>query len=249
MAAERSPRPAFYALAPGGARDVVNVLHPPYTLWHVANVALGAAVAAHVYPIRVAAAVAAFFLAVGVGAHCLDELNGRPLGTQLSRGTLIAMAVGGLGGALVIGVVGVIVISPTLIPFILFGAFIAPAYNLELFGGRFHTDFWLAASWGGFSALTGWWVNALGVHSVREGFAAAAVVVACYTLTRVQRALSTPVRELRRRTLSLSGEQRLADGTVRVLDRASLTAPLDAGLRRLSVAVPLLAVAALVLRL
>ena len=187
MAAERSPRPAFYALAPGGARDVVNVLHPPYTVWHVANVALGAAVAAHVYPVRVAAAIAAFFLAVGVGAHCLDELNGRPLGTQLSKRTLIAMAVGGLGGALAIGIVGVFVISPTLIPLILFGAFIAPAYNLELFGGRFHTDFWLAASWGGFSALTGWWVNALGVHSVREGVAAAAVVVACYTLSRVQR--------------------------------------------------------------
>jgi hypothetical protein len=159
------------------------------------------------------------------------------------------MAVGGLGGALAIGIVGVFVISPTLIPLILFGAFIAPAYNLELLGGRFHTDFWLAASWGGFSALTGWWVNALGVHSVREGVAAAAVVVACYTLTRVQRVLSTPVRELRRRTESVTGEQRLADGSVRALDRDSLTAPLDAGLRGLSIAVPLLAVAALVLRL
>jgi hypothetical protein len=200
LVAEKTPRPAFYALAPGGARDVVNVLHPPYTVWHVANVALGAAVAAHVYPVRVAAAIAAFFLAVGVGAHALDELNGRPLGTQLSKRALIAMAVGGLGGALAIGIVGVFVVSPTLIPLILFGAFIAPAYNLELFGGRFHTDFWLAASWGGFSALTGWWVNALGVHSVREGFAAAAVVVACYGLTRVQRHLSTPVRDLRRRS-------------------------------------------------
>ena len=249
MAAERSPRPAFYALAPGGARDVVNVLHPPYTVWHVANVALGAAVAAHVYPVRVAAAIAAFFLAVGIGAHALDELNGRPLGTQLSPRTLIAMAIGGLGGALAIGVVGVFAVSPTLIPLILFGAFIAPAYNLELFDGRFHTDFWLAASWGGFSALTGWWVNALGVHSVREGVAAAAVVVACYTLCRVQRTLSTPVRELRRRTESVSGEQRLADGSVRALDRDSLTEPLDGALRGLAVAVPLLAVAVLILRL
>jgi hypothetical protein len=249
LAAERPPRPAFYALAPGGLRDVVNVLHPPYTVWHVANVALGAAVAAHVYPVRVTAAIAAFFLAVGVGAHCLDELNGRPLGTRLSQRTLVAMAMGGLGGALAIGIVGVLVVSPTLIPFIIFGGFIAPAYNLELFGGRFHTDFWLAASWGGFSALTGWWVNALGVHSVREGIAAAAVVVACYTLTRVQRRLSTPVRELRRRTVAVEGEQRLADGSVRRLDRESITAPLDGALRGLSIAVPLLAVAALTLRL
>ena len=212
--------------------------------------ALGAAVAAHVYPVRVAAAIAAFFLAVGVGAHCLDELNGRPLGTRLSQRTLIAMAVGGLGGALAIGIVGVFVVSPTLIPLILFGGFIAPAYNLELFGGRFHTDFWLAASWGGFSALTGWWVNALGVHSVREGIARRrGRRRLLHVLTRVQRRLSTPVRELRRRTVSVEGEQRLADGSVRQLDRESITAPLDGALRGLSIAVPLLAVAALALRL
>jgi hypothetical protein len=249
LAAEPTPRPAFYALRPGGWRDLVTVLHPPYTLWHVSNVALGAAVAPHIYAGRLIAAVAAFFLAVGIGAHSLDELHGRPLGTQLSERTLVALAVGGLGGALAIGIAGIFVVSPTLLPLVLFGAFIAPAYNLELFGGRFHTDFWLAASWGGFSALTGWWVNALGIHSPREALAAAAVVVACFTLTTVQRRLSTPVRELRRRTVSVEGEQRLTDGTVRQLTRAEMTEPLDRALLGLSVAVPLLAVAALALRL
>ena len=246
--AEADPRPAFYALRPGGWRDLVSVLHPPYTLWHVSNVAIGAAAAAHIYPGRLLAAIAAFFLAVGVGAHALDELNGRPLDTQLSRNALVGLAVGGLGGALAIGIAGIVFVSPTLIPFVLFGAFIAPAYNLELFGGRFHTDFWLAASWGGFSALTGWWVNALGLHSPREAIAAAAAVLACFTLTLVQRRLSTPVRELRRRTVSVQGEQRLADGTVRALDRDNLTAPLDGALLGLSIAVPLLAVAAVALR-
>ena len=242
-------RPAFYALAPGGWRDIVTVLHPPYSLWNVSNVVLGAAVAERFYGGRTAAAVAAFFLAVGIGAHALDELHGRPLGTRLSDRALTALAVFGLGGAMVIGVVGCITVSPTLIPLVLFGGFIAPAYNLELLGGRFHTDFWLAAAWGGFSALTGWWVNALGVHSAAEAVAAAAVVLACFTLTLVQRRLSTPVRELRRRTVSLSGEQRLADGSVRELDRATMTAPLDAALLGLSVAVPLLAVAAVTLRI
>ena len=249
MAAEPSPRPAFYALRPGGWRDLVTVLHPPYTLWHVSNVAIGAAAAAHVYPVRLAAAIAAFFLAVGIGAHSLDELHGRPLGTELSRRTLLALAIGGLGGGLLIGIVGIFVVSPTLAPLVLFGGFIAPAYNLEWFGGRFHTDFWLAASWGGFSALTGWWVNSLGLHSPREAIAAAAAVLACFFLTTVQRRLSTPVRELRRRTLSVEGEQRLSDGTVRPLTRAGLTAPLDGALLGLSIAVPLLAVAAVALRL
>jgi hypothetical protein len=242
-------RPAFYALRPGGVRDLINVLHPPYTLWNVSNVAIGAAVAHHVYPVRVVAAVAAFFLAVGIGAHCLDELHDRPLGTQLSDRSLIALAAAGMGGALAIGVVGVFVVSPTLIPLILFGAFIAPAYNLEWFGGRFHTDRWLAISWAGFAAVTGWWVNALGVHSAAEAVAAAGVVLSCAFLVTAQRRLSTPVRELRRRTAALDGTQTLTDGTVRTLGREDLIGPLDGTLRALSVAVPLLAVGLLAARL
>ena len=73
-------------------------------------------------------------------------------------------------------------------------------------------------------------------------------MLACFFLTVVQRRLSTPVRELRRRTVSVEGEQRLSDGTVRRLDRAGLTAPLDGALRGLSIAVPLLAVALVALR-
>jgi hypothetical protein len=249
LAADPGARPAFYALRPGGWRDLVTVLHPPYTLWHVSNVAIGAAAAAQIHTGRLAAAIAAFFLAVGVGAHALDELNGRPLGTRLSDRTLITLAVGGLGGALAIGIAGVIFVSPTLLPLVLFGGFIAPAYNLELFGGRFHTDFWLAASWGGFSALTGWWVNALGLHSVREAIAAGAAVLACYFLTRVQRRLSTPVRQLRRRTVSVEGTQVMTDGSVREFRREDITAPLDGALLGLSIAVPLLAVAAVALRI
>ncbi len=192
---------------------------------------------------------AAFFLAVGIGAHCLDELNGRPLGTRLSDRTLIAMAVGGVGGALAIGVVGCFVVSPTLIPLILFGGFIAPAYNLEWFGGRFHTDFWLAASWAGFAALTGWWVNALGLHSAGEAVAVTGAVVGCACLVTAQRRLSTPVRELRRRTRSVAVRQEMNDGSVRERDREDLIQPLDSALKWLAAGVPLLAVALLAFRL
>ena len=242
-------RPSFYALRPGGWRDLVTVLHPPYTLWNVSNVAIGAAVAAHVYPVRLAAAVVAFFLAVGIAAHCLDELQGRPLGTKLSDRALLGLAVGGMVGALAIGIVGVFVVSPTLIPLILFGGFIAPAYNLEWFGGRFHTDLWLAISWAGFATFTGWWVNALGVHSFGEAVAVVGVVVGTAFLVTAQRRLSTPVRELRRRTVELTGTQTLSDGTVRSLRREDLVAPLDGALRALSCAVPLIAIGLLAIRL
>ncbi len=248
MTAEAERRPAFYALRPGGWRDLVTLLHPPYTLWHVSYVAIGAAAAAQVHADRLAAAIVAFGLAVGVGAHSLDELHGRPLGTHLSRRALVALSAAGLGGAVAIGIAGVFTVSATLAPLVAVGAFLVLAYNLELFGGRFHTDFWFAAAWGAFPALTGWWSNALGVSSVDEGIAAAAAVLGCFWLSVAQRRLSTPVRELRRRTTELSGVQRLADGSVRRLALEDISRPLDGALRALSVAVPLLAVAMVALR-
>jgi hypothetical protein len=236
-------RPAFYALPGGGWRDLVTLLHPPYTAWHLSYVALGACAASSFDLGRLGAALGAFLLAVGVAAHALDELNGRPLGTRLSHRTLVALAVAGLGGACAIGVVGAVTVSWTLIPFVLAGAFLALAYNLELLGGRFHTDAWFALAWGAFPALTGFWVCALRVEV--PGLLVAA---ACFMLSLAQRRLSTPVRELRRRTLALSGEQRLADGSVVELSAARLAAPLDGALRALALALVLLAAGLVVLR-
>jgi hypothetical protein len=249
LAAELESRPAFYALRPGGRRDLITLLHPPYTLWHLSYVVIGAAAAPQIFASRLAAALAAFFLAVGVGAHCLDELHGRPLQTSIKRPTLVALAVLGLGGAMAIGIAGVFVVSITLAPLVIVGAFLVVSYNLELFDGAFHTDFWFAAAWGAFPALTGWWSNALAVHSGRQVLAAGAAVLTCFWLSLAQRRLSTPVRELRRKTETVSGEQRLVDGTIRQLDRARLAAPLDGALRALSVAVPLSALAAVALRI
>jgi hypothetical protein len=241
-------RPAFYAMRRGGWRDLVTVLHPPYTAWNLANVCFGAAAASQIHTDRFVSTLAAFFLAVGVGAHTLDELNGRPLNTQLSDRTLIALAVGSLTGAIGIGIAGCVIISATLIPFVLAGAFIAVAYNLELFGGRFHTDFWLAAAWGAFPALTSWWVNTLSFGSAKTVVAGALVTAGCFGLTTVQRRLSTPVRRLRRKTVSVSGEQRLEDGTVISLTASELAGPLDGSLRSLSWAVVALSIGLVVIR-
>ena len=229
-------RPAFYALRPGGWRDLVTILHPPYTVWHLSYVALGAAAAPALHAGRLAAALGAFFLAVGVCAHALDELHGRPLGTSLSSRTLVGLAAIALAGAVAIGVAGVLTVSAGLIPFVVVGAFIVVAYNLELFGGRFHSTFWFAAAWGAFPALTGYWVNALAFRV--EGLLVAA---ACFGLSVAQRRLSSPVRELRRRTVAVSGTQELADGTTVELDAHVLAAPLDGALRALAVALVLLA--------
>jgi hypothetical protein len=237
-------RPAFYALRAGGWRDLVTLLHPPYTAWHLSYVAIGAAAAPHVYANRLLAALGAFFLAVGISAHALDELHGRPLGTKLARPTLIALAAGGLIGAVAIGIAGVIVVSPLLAPLVLAGGLLVPAYNLELAGGRIHNDTWFALAWGGFPAFTGYFANALTISP-----AGILVTAACCLLSAAQRQLSTPVRRLRRDTSEVTGRQHLRDGSVIELTRAGLSAPLEGALRTLWLAVVLLAVGLLAMRM
>jgi hypothetical protein len=237
-------RPAFYALGGGRVGDLVTLLHPPYTAWHLSYFALGAAVAPHVYANRVLWGLLAFFLAVGVGAHALDELHGRPLRTGLSNATLVALAIGGVAGALAIGVAGAVVVSPWLAAFVVAGAAFVPAYNLELLGGRLHSDTWFAVGWGAFPALTGYFVNAETIDAP-----AVLVALACLALSVAQRRLSSPARELRRRTLTVSGERTSVDGAREPISRVSLLVPLDGALAALSLALVLLAGGALAARL
>ncbi|MBV8302654.1 MAG: hypothetical protein JOZ04_00485, partial [Acidimicrobiia bacterium] len=99
-------RPAFYAAARGGWRDWWTILHPPYTAWHLSYVALGAALAPHLDGIRLLATLLAFFFAVGVSAHALDELSGRPLQTRISDRALKVAAALGLAAAVGLGIAG-----------------------------------------------------------------------------------------------------------------------------------------------
>jgi hypothetical protein len=223
---------------------VVTLLHPPYTAWHLSYVAIGAAVAPTFVLWRLGAALGAFFLALGVACHALDELAGRPLGTRLSSRALVGMAGAGLAGAVAIGALGAVIVSVWLIPLVVTGTFLALAYNLELFGGRFHSDVWFAIAWGGFPAFTGWFVETLHVRA--EGLL---IALACCLLSVAQRRLSTPARELRRRTESVTGVQTLRDGREVELDVARLTAPLEATLSALWMAMVVLAVALVVGRL
>ena len=198
--------------------------------------AIGAAVAPVVRLDRLAATLLAFFLAVGIAAHALDELNGRPLRTAIKGSALQGAAAVSLTGAVAIGIVGIGRVGVTLIPFIAFGAFIAVAYNLEVLGGFFHSDFWFAFAWGAFPAFTGFWASASAFRV--SGVLAAA---ACFALSVAQRALSTPVRALRRRTAQVQGVIERNDGTVEPLDRSSLTHAPERALRALSLSVPLIA--------
>ncbi len=235
--------PAFYALRPGAWRDYITLLHPPYTVWHLSYVVMGAALAPTVRYDRLGASLLAFFLALGLGAHALDELHGRPLQTRISDGVLRGIAVAGITGAVALGVVGAVLVSPWLLAFVAFGAFIAPAYNLEWFHSRLHSDVWFAMAWGAFPFLTSYWITA-------ELFAAPAGVgaVAVLLLSLAQRVLSKRVRDLRRRAQAVAGEVVYVSGETRAINRAWAVATDESALMLLSATVALLSIAMLAAR-
>jgi hypothetical protein len=233
-------RPAFYALERGGWRDYVTLLHLPYTAWNVAYAGIGAGLATHVDWRRAALTLLAFFLAVGIGAHALDELKGHPLRTAIPDPVLVVGAAASIAGACVLGVVVALAELPWLLLFIAAGAFLVSAYNLELAGGRFHGDWWFAASWGGFPVL-------VGAFAQQERVSAAAVLAAlgATLMSLAQRRLSTFVRTLRRNVDAIATEVTYNDGRATTMERTELIAPAEAALRLLTGTAVLLALALL----
>jgi hypothetical protein len=236
-------RPAFYALRSGGWRDYVTLLHAPYTLWHLSYVAVGAALAPAVHVDRLLWALAAFLLALGIGAHALDELQGRPLATQIPTRVLWALAVGSVAGAVAVGLGAAAAWGWWLLAFVGAGGFLVFAYNLELLGGRFHSDLWFGLAWGGFPLLTGYFVEAQRLRP--EALLAATFAT---LLSLAQRMLSTQVRTVRRRLTALTGTVEL-DGKPEALTPEWLLAACESALRLLTGAIVALAAALLVWRL
>ena len=243
MHAER-PRPAFYALEAGGWRDYITLLHPPYTLWHLAYVVVGAAVASpDIRAGRLLPTLAAFALGLGVSAHALDELRGRPLGTSIPRRTLVALAAVPLAGAVAIGLYGALTVSPWIALFVVVGATVAVAYNLELLGGRLHGDTQFALAWGAFPVVTGAFAAAETISWATVGAAVFAFLTAL-----AQRHLSTQVRDVRRRVVSVTGTVGRRDGTVEPVTRTTLVAAPERALELLAASHVALAVALVMMR-
>ena len=244
MATETEARPAFYALASGGWRDYLTLLHAPYTAWHLSYVAIGAALTPEFALSRLLPTLGAFFLAVGIGAHALDELRGRPLQTRIPERVLVALAVVSIAAAVAIGVVGAVLVNPWIGAFVAAGAFIVIAYNLELFGGRFHGDAWFALAWGAFPLLTGFFAAA-------EELDGAAILGAAFAfaLSLAQRRLSSRVRDVRRRVSRVSGTVKRRDGSSQQLTAADLMDAEEGALRVLAAATVALAAALVMMQL
>jgi hypothetical protein len=236
-------RPAYYALESGGWRDYVTLLHPPYTLWHLSYVVIGAALAPKLPVERLLLGLVAFFLALGIGAHALDELNGRPLRTAIPDRTLAVLAIASVGAATALGLAASFAWTLWLLPFVVFGTFIVAAYNLELVGGRFHSDLWFGIAWGALPVLTAY----VGAAETLRPEALLAAAFAAF-LSLAQRQLSTQVRTIRRKTDRVSGAITHAGGREEPITEETLIRAPEAALRLLVWAVVAVALALLVLR-
>jgi hypothetical protein len=239
-AADARERPAFYATGrgTGGWRDWLSILHPPYTAWHLSYVVIGAALTSSVDYATLGWSLLAFFLALGLGAHALDELHGHPLRTGIADRALLSIAVVTIAGACAIGwTVG----GLKLLPFIAVGAVLAFGYNLEWFGGSLHNAAGFSFAWGAFPLLTSYYVQAWNIS-----WAAVFAAFGAVGLTLAQRSLSTPARWLRRRVTAVQATATLDDGSTARLATSDLLRPLEITLKALSFGVVTLAVALLV---
>ncbi len=216
-------RPAFYAPTGSVTGDFVSLLHVPYTLWHLSYVPIGAALAAELDWLILGGTMAAFAIGLGVGAHALDEVKSRPLGTRISDRALWVIGIGAMVVSMAIALVGAVVVSPWVPLWAIAGIFLAIGYALEW--PFLHTDLGFGLAWGAFPLLVGYWAQAETINPAVIVMAA----MACL-LSLAQRALSTPARFVRRRT----GESVTVFDGDRTWDRTQLLQTWEKPLRLLT---------------
>ena len=142
-------------------RLFVGLSFYPYSLMNASYVLIGSLLAATVHYDRMAGMALAYILAVGVSAHSLDAMApNKPWGDFLTRRQLGSLAAIALVPALGLGLYYALAFAPLLLPLGAAELFFLLAYNLELFGGRFHTDFWFATSWGFLPVIVGYVLQA-----------------------------------------------------------------------------------------
>ncbi|HET6371302.1 MAG TPA: hypothetical protein VFG95_08895 [Nitrospiria bacterium] len=177
-------------------RRTIGLLFLPYTGMVLAYTLIGSMLAEPVYWERVGAVLLIYFLALGIGAHALDALGSKgtkPWGSAFSPRGLWIAAWASLLLAYTIGGYYIILYVPLLSIIAVLEGFFLLAYNLEWFGGRFHTDGWFALSWGVLPVWAGYVLqtNRLSIAALIFGAAAG-------LLSHVEISASRPYKALKR---------------------------------------------------
>ena len=144
---------------PRNFRLSVGILFLPYT-GMVMSFAIWGSLSVDFTLDRLVSVAMLYFLAIGVAAHCLDAQGSKkkPWG-PLPKTKLWTAAVISLSVAFSIGLYFAFLDSWLLLPIGIIEVFFLFAYNLELFGGKFHNNASFVISWGILPVFAGAAIN------------------------------------------------------------------------------------------
>ncbi len=202
-------------------RITIGILFLPYTGIVTCFAVWGSLVEDHSIHRTIAIALV-YFLSLGVCAHLLDAVGGKtkPWG-ELPRLKIAILAIATLGIAFLIGGYFAFLDSPLLFPIGIAEGFFLFAYNLELFKGRFHTNFWTVISWGILPVFAG---SAIQTNSISIQTIILAAVSAILTLALVR--TSKKYKGL----LYGNGDEQKIKAQVRILQAISVGVILSTGI-------------------
>lgn len=176
-----------------------NVIHFPYTGWHLSYVVLGACLADQLNLALLGWTLLAFFLGMGIAAHCFDLLEGDPLRLGIPRLHLWIVAGIALASAAGIGLWQLALgnIPWFILGLIGLGIIFAAGYSLEWPG--LHGDWQFTLWWAGFPLIVSYLAQGL-------DFTPALIPVLIFALASAtaQRVISTRARYLRRQVDDVS---------------------------------------------
>ncbi|MGI0037278.1 MAG: hypothetical protein ACRD99_02840 [Nitrososphaera sp.] len=191
-------------------RVIVGLLFLPYTGMCISFAVIGSLAAENISWERVGAIALIYALALGVSAHAADTVGSKakkPWGNYFSKRQLLILTAGSLAGAYAIGLYYILYFVPLLAPIAVLEGFFLLAYNFEIFGGRFHNDFWFAVSWGSLPVLAGYAIQTNAIDVLSIGISAATGLVSYLEIR-----LSRPYKELRRTGLDANHAKQLEVG-------------------------------------
>jgi hypothetical protein len=173
-------------------RKSVGMLYLPYTAIVTCFSILGALSGPNELERTIAIALI-YILALGVSAHLLDAVGGKtkPWG-NLPKKKIWIIALVSLGIAFSIGIYYAFLDSPLLFPIGIMEGFFLFAYNLELFGGKFHNKKTTVFSWGILPVFAG---SAIQTNSI--SFEALIISVITSLLTLILISNSRPYKILK----------------------------------------------------
>ncbi|HXN06237.1 MAG TPA: hypothetical protein VN944_04125 [Nitrospiria bacterium] len=180
-------------------RIAVGLLFLPYTGMVLSYTVIGSMIAEKILWDRVGAILVVYFFALGIAAHALDALGSRgtkPWGKAFSSRNLWTLSIVSLTIAYAIGIYYMVFYTPLLWIIAILEGFFLLAYNLEWFGGRFHTDQWFVVSWGFLPVLAGY---VLQTNSL--SLSALLLAMAAGLLSHVEITVSRPYKEIKRLSL------------------------------------------------